>query len=1045
MSRRCIAWAVLGLGLAVAVQAAPPAEDITFGAGLVDGGYPHLAVEVLEPVLTQLEPGPQRTRAVRALEKAHRILSRYPRRDLPQEEEQAIQARHADAAAAYRDELLQAGPEGTADTFDGCLTLFEQARRLEGQFHVETDAERKNQIGRKAQGLYVRAVQGLQALTVRAQQAVQARQAGEPNWGTKAWQRWSDQRQQLQEVHLRCGVELNRVRFALYKANAAITGQRDRQMLDQVVAHLGELCHEYDGWAYSVLGYFTLGQAYMELRRHKDARVACEAAIPLMEDMLEEAGENRKELLPWHHRLLATWALAATHGGDFDEARRRIARYTVPEVRIALGEIHLIRARRLDATGQRDQAEALRRKGREVLARLAEVDSHWQSRVGDILKQYGGGAEYIGVLDKLAAAVRGRDNLAIIEWGQKALGHGESLSAEQRSDVLAELGAAYRRERMHFEAHTVYAHLAAVTKDDEQAEKHAGRAVAALRSRHRDSGDAADRELFDAARKWQRDRFGGPGAEYSRGAELKADKRYPQAIEQFRLVRKDSLYYESALEQIGECYVLEARRIEEEDPARSKELLKKGQEALEQFLEVAKRPTRLPRVARRRKQLRAAAVYRLATIHMWEGSSEYGDALRITEGYAEEFPEATLHRPYVSYLRVRAQLGLGEVEAAARELEQFREDRRGAGDSEKLTRLAEYAEDLVFRAYGNQAAGLRKEADKKEALAKNATAEDAEAVRREARALRRKADAAAATALRIVQGAVTDSPDQPFEKYQWLIYELIIRGRWHDLRPVLEAFQDRYGDLRGLTPEQREFAEGTVTTLGVAYYQTGRYESAWRVLSTRFGVLDREWTRAKEQDPNAEAPEDYWYVRLHVAHSSKALAIQAEDDDERQRRGEEALRIYGDIRKGLERFTREWWDVTVSMVEVQDTLGRHADNLPVLRRLLVTRPALGGSASRGRAAAALAHGAERATDLKVRKDALDLLVQVRLADLKELAGAGEHAKIVEIVTGIRNVAGDFGSAENRRLLRPFVEEAAENTPDDRTRREAEILLNRLSD
>lgn len=1031
-------------------------EDIAFGCGLADKRFFDLAIEVLSPKLQdQLESGADKGRVYAALVLAHKELANRRHVDLSADAEKKLREQHLSAAARYEGLLKKLDTSADPTTLEGLISLRNRALRLAQEAADAGSEEARSRLNAEMSEAFEATIRGMTALLPRLKAPIEKHEKNLPDWGVKgAVERWERELRDLQDPYIRAALELSRTRHMFYKALPVTDGNKRDSLLAQTIEELKRFCNEFDPWAYSIIGRLTLSQAYADQRKYEEARESAEPGLLLAEELLKQdkTGELKGAIIPYRNKLFAAWAYAMARLGKFDEALaklkdvRNAANQPDPEIDIRVAEILLMKAQELDAARKNDEVEPLREQARTILNRVASIDETFARRAGTIMQKFGlgGSVGYFDAFNKLEDARRSRDNQAVIEHATRVLSFGSAVPADKRAYALIVLGAGYWQERMWFEAYTVYTHLATSRDGGNDPEKWAQLAPVALQRQFEASQDPADKILMEGARKWLRDNFGGPDREFEEGKAARAKGDYVTAIEQFSRVPEVSAYYESALAQIGECHVLLAKKLRQSNPTQSAEHLEKGKAALLMFLDyIEKHPTDIPSIVRRRKHIKAGAVYRLATVYMWAGKEDYKACLELTSNYMEEFPDATTLHAYVFYNRVRALVELGELEKARAELVHLKAavSRLTESDAEKeveAKQLVSYPTDLLFRAYVDRSQALRKEEGELREQARTLASDNKEAAAlllEKADEAQNHADQYSVLALDLIAGVFAENPDQPFDKFLYVIYQCHRQDRLKDLRSYLELFLKRFGNDRTLTPPQQEEVDKARTLLGLTLFACGEFRLAEEALREREAAL----IRALEVNKDARRSAEYWTVRLHLAKAAMKLATESGEHWNR------AMTIFADLHKQVEEYSDTWWDVTASIAELRDIRGEYNDTLLVVGRYVATRPQLGGPAIRARYLHLLKQILKRGNkEQKAR--ALALAMQIEIAGIEELRADTQvepgvkHEKIIRAIDSARL---DYGSDVDMTRFREILKEVIGNAVEDRTKRDAQELMKKL--
>ena len=1046
LSRWIIRTALIAVAVLVWTPPALPAasvdEDVKFGRGLLEKGFYPLGIEMLESVEPRLETDSQKVSTYAALAEARMAMSQRPPSDLSGEEAEKYRNEQLRAAAEYRRRVAELGPLAGLDTLEGLTSRVSDAQRAYEQIKRTQSDDIREQLIKLMNDSFLSAIKGLEGLTQKNQNDLEAWYEKAPDdYEGAEHRRWKAQEDKLQEARLLSGIQLAKTRYAYSKTLDPAEAEAKHQLLTKTAEDLTNLCYEYSDWGATIDGYLLLADLQAN-RRKFDATE--EAALSALELLADYARANPSiNLDPWRNRALASWAYASAKLGRFTPAIKRMKDIDAPEVRIKLAEVYLMQAAYLAKHEKTDQADGATAKAEAVLRQVAAAGDAWAREAEDVKTRYGmAGTGYAAARQKLDDAILRRDWPAVIAAATELLSFGDAVPTEKRQQFLAAMGAAYWQQKMYYEGYTVYEYLALCGADENAAETNAKYAVACIERQYRKTDNPADFALVEAARKWRRDNFEtGAGQAYGQALEAKRDGRYEDAIRLFGQVPPDSLHFEPALEQRGECYLFFAAKLQKADPAKSAELLRKSKNDFLEFLRAARRPATVSRVLQQRKRFTPAAIYRLATVYLWRGSEDYKACLQLTTDFAERFPDATAWHPYVTEQRVRAHIGLNNLSGASAELAGLATQGAKLDDSDRSRQITERASEIVFAAYDGKAREFKKEAADKEAEAAK-TADPAQAKKLRAEAGEKLGDAAAA-----VQGAVdaiiagtADVNGLAYEKLLYVIYQYDWLGRRGDLIQYLGIFLDKFGDRKDLTPEQREDVAKAWIMLGITHFNAGQWEQANAVLQKRREVLDAEHAQLVKKIPSATRAPDYWTVLLYIGQSAKALAAESED------RAREATGIFEEIRKRMQRRSPDWWNLSADIIEVQNMRQWDDGTLIIASRTLATDTTLGGHAVRARYAAVLKDIYKRVeTDEKRRREVVGYLAQIYLADLDEFANGNQYADMIRLVLDLGAMEPDFAGAENRKKLRPFVQTVATNATDPVIRGEAERLLEKMKD
>ena len=1020
----------------------PLAEDAEFGCGLIKQGFYSLGAELLERRLGEVKSDAQKRRLYSALSTAHAALAQRNWLGLTPAEDKRRRAEHIKAASRYRTLLLKAG-SGARGTPEELIGLATEARRLQNQLAlVSAAADRKNLIQVMCTA-FESAIEGLEKLGQQASRALETHQEKEPeNPNGKAYKEWEKQFGELEEKDCRIGVDLNRARYWYAKALPASDAPKKKAMLEKAVDGLEEVVSQHGTRGYTIIGSEVLARAQMDLGKHADAAFTCESALELINDFLAQDPRHRAAMLPWRNRILGLYVLSLGRSGEYARAGAAAKRNNAPEVQAAWAEILLARARLFRAQKKVKEAQAIEARAKAALENVAKASEYWRRRAAELLQKYDPrGASYAAVLSQWQQDVRARNNPEVIAGAAKLLALGEAVPAEKRMYILRILAAVYRQEQMYFEAYVVYKHVAGASTNDDESANSAKGAVSSLGDRYKLSKDPADRGLLDAAKEWRRDNFKGPGIEYERAIDLKKRGKQKDAIREFGRVPEASLYYEPALEQLGECHVQLAKQLEKAKPAESAKHLALGRDTLVLFIKKIQRPAQLPKVIQLRKQFAPAAVYRLTAVYMWKGKEDHKACIDVTEGYLERFPDATNFHPYTLYNRVKALVALGRLEQAEADLIEMQRACAGIKDKKKAELMGPYATDLLSNAHRRAGAALRADAAAKDArAAKAADPKQAAALRKQADELKAQAVTVVNKAVTVVAAAIGANPNNiPYDKFWFVIVELMRQKRPNELSRYAKLFLGRFGDKKGLTPQQANEVDDTWIILIDAYRNSGQNREAYDTAVERYKELDAEFKNTGG-DIN-KAPRHYWTVQKRIARGARALALEGGADKEKYL--SVAMRMYGDLRKVLKKGSGDWWDVTIGMIEAQNSAGRYEGNILSIKRTLATRPGLGGGEFRDRYAQALEDMYKHLKGKESGPATLELLLRVRTADLEALRAAKEHAEMLRIIRSVGEAAADYGGAAARKKFEEFAAHVLKNAGDAAVRRDADVLLKRL--
>jgi|GEM_PF-6945358 len=1045
-SQRIIRTALVAAALLACTSRALPAasvdEDVRFGRGLLEKGFYPLGIEILKSAEPRLETDSQRAAAYAALAEAHMAMSQRPPSGLSGDEAEKFRNEQLQAAAEYSKRLADLGTAAGLDTLEGLTGRVADAQRAYEQMKRTQSDEIKAQMLKLVNDSFLSAIKGLEDLTQKNQNALDALYEKEPeNYESAEHRRWEAAQERVDESCLLSGVQLAKARYAYAKTLPSAEAEAKRRLLTKTADDLTDLCYEYGDWGPAIDGYLLLADLQVDRREFEEAARAAGSAVELVDDYAR--ANPAIKLDPWRNRGLAVWAYASARLERFTPAIEKTKDIDAPQVRIKLAEVYLMHAAYLVKHKQANKAAEATEKAEVVLRQIAAEGDAWAREAEDVKARYGlAGTGYVAARRELDDALLRRDYPAVVASATKLLSFGKAIPAEKSKQFLAALAAAYWRLEMYYEGYTVYEYLALREEDEQTAEVNAKYAVACIEGQYRKTNSTADLALVEAARKWRRDNFEtGAGQAYGQALDAKKDGRYEEAIRLFSQVPADSLHFEPALEQRGECYLFLAAELQRINPAKTAELLKKSKSDFLGLLQAVRKPATVPRVLQQRKRFIPAAIYRLATLYLWKGSEDHKACLDLTADFAERFPDATAWHPYVTELRIRAYVGLGDLVPASAELGGLAAQSEKLDDPEKAPQILSRASSIVFTAYDSKAREFKKEAEDKEAeAAKAADPEQARRLRAEAGEKREAAATAVQGAVNAIVAGVARADNLPYDKLLYIIYQYDSLDRRGELIYYLEIFLNKFGGRKQLTPEQRKDVAKAWIMLGIARYDSGQWEEAIAVLEKRRQEMDAEYAGQVAKDPNATRPPDYWTVLLYIGQSAKALAAESEE------RAKEALEIFEKIRKRIERRSLDWWDLSASIVEVQNMRQWDNDILIVVSRTLATERTLDGREVRERYMAVLKDVYRRVqADEKKRREVVDYLVQICLADLDELAKAEQYADIVRRVTELRDMESDLAGTDNRKKLRPFVQTVAANATDSVTKGEAERLLEKIKD
>lgn len=1037
---------LLGCGVAGAATIATVSEDVTFGERLVAAKFQSLGIGVLTARLDDLTTDEQKKSAYQALASAHESLARIRHPKWTPQQENDYREAQLKSAQTYRDLLARLGPAVQDASFEGLMKLRGEAELLMRRIPGEPSPAIKAQLSGRMIDLFKSVIKGFEQLEKQTKAVVKKIEEKEPTHGGEAVQkRYREKLLAAQQPRVAAGVELNRSRYRYYKALLSVKGhganaKKTEALLETVAEELDTLCAEFNEFVYTVVGQLTLARAQYDRRKYAEAQQACEPGLLLLEEFFRLSPDAKRTMMVWKYLLDTEWARAAGKLGEFDKGIERIKDIRNDETQFRLGELYLMKAQALSRKKDDAGAKAARRLGKAGLDRIAELNDAWAKRVFSLYVQHGvTGAGWRPILTDFKDAARKRDNASIIELGRKLLAHGDQVPARDRSLVLKLLAMAYRQGRRYHEAYTIYTYLAFDPAGASHAEQYANLAVVCLQSQYKGTTDSSDKRLLDIAKKWQRDHFGGPGKEYGIGMDLKDKGRHLQAIrEGFDKVPEASLYRESALVQTGECYVHLARSAKKANPALSEKYRLGAAKALNEFLAKIKVKTRDPKIADRRKRLKGVVIYWLATLDMWTGKEDYKALVERTEGYFEQYPDLEALHPYVSFLRVRALARLGQTVKAEAELADLRKKTELLQDAKRAKTYVNYACNLIFRGHVNSSRSLRKQAEARRAeAAKLAPVEKKKAgeLLDQAENLEGQANEAANRALELITELINKDPDQPFDIIYYVVHELMRLNQYHKAPYYIKLLVTKYGSLKGLNKDQIRAIQRAPVLLGIAYFHSGEYGNAYKVMKHRMGQIEK-----RHKDGTAW-PTEYWEVRRFVAKSAK----------ESKERRPEARTIFLDLHKRLKKFTADWWDVTVSITELRNMEGQDDINLLVIDRYLNTKPDLGGREIRGRYLRVLddiyrrSKGAGEA-ETKRRTRALSLMVKLQGSELKDLQGRQKFADMVRVISDFGTLIDmGFGGQEGRSTFLVYAQFAAENAQDEKVKNAAQELVDRLKE
>ncbi|MFW6158485.1 MAG: tetratricopeptide repeat protein [Planctomycetota bacterium] len=1030
---------VLAGALVLPARAAPLSEDVEFGVRLVEERFFELGIDVLGGTLEAVESEPQKVRILRALVDAHRHFSRatYPR--LSTEAANKERARHRDMLERHQKELDELGPR-TTGTVAEFLKQRARAEQL-AQRAARAGGEHKEQLTEDMIRAFERAVKGLKGLTAAAAEAIENHEKNRPEKEGE-FAEWGKAFDRLRGEHANAGYELNRTRFAFYRALPARYKEQKEKLLKTIIDHLEILCPEYGLRGETIIGQLTLAKAYLAAKRFDDAARSARTNLLLVQDAVKAAPRVAEQLKPWENRTRAVLARALARKGepDIQQGIQVLGDSTQPEVVLARAELYLMRALKLaHDPKQESRAKLFRQKAVEMLDALVEKHPQWEGEAVALRERSGlSGTGARSVLLKIQEARRANDNKAIIRLVPEFLAFGDAVKPEQRATALKLLAIAYRQEALFYEAFTVYRHIVHSGMGGEQAGTYGKLARLMMKKKWDQTGDDVDKDMYLWAKNWFLETFGGEAKQYEDGRQQLGDKQYRKAIATFEEVPRESLYYESAMVKLAEARFLLARRLRDGDPAQAKKLLDRARADLEQFIQRAKKKSIHPTVNQRRERLLPTAIYRLGRIYVWPEREDYEAYAALTEGFVDRFPDAAGYYPYVLYYRVLAQVRLGRLTGAEKTFGRFERLVEGLEGEEKERgeELLRFANGFLFHAHARAASKLRAEADELEAKAEK-TEDVAEAEELVDRAAEKRANAlrSANRALGIVTAAIDRNPDQPYEKVYWAVGEFHHQNRLNEGLPYLELFIKKFGDDRALGAERRRQVEKARLLLGRAYYETGQYDKAYAHLKEQYEKLDEAFARRKRVNDKA-APPAYWAAtRMDLARAAQKLAPGSDA------RLKEALGHFIDLLGKLPEGSGHWWDAVASIAELWNLDGRYEDNLRVLRRRAATSPRLGGEETRRRLETVVREIYDRSEAGDRKRKARNVLIHIRAADADERTEKKQYSEALDAIDAA--VGLDENLAGSKDTFLKWVRAALEGAADEEVRARARALQKRL--
>ncbi len=1025
--------------MASSAAAAPLDEDIDFGAGLVERGFPDLGIEVLENRLDEIEDEGQRAKALNALLAAHREFAGAVHGHLSSAEADAKRARHQEYVDRYSAELEELDPSARVGTVAEFLRLRAQAEQYANRAAVASGDQRDQLLQRMSQA-FERAIEGLERLTDVAAQALEEHEKQRPDDRAQL-QEWLRILGELQGKHANAGYELNRTRFAYYQALPPRETERRNELLQKTIEHLEILCPEYGLRGETIIGQLTLSRAYLAAEDYRQAQRSAEMNLLLIEDAMESVPQLTDELRLWEHRTKAVRALAMANQDSekIEEAIRYLDGIEMPEALIARGELILMLASRLREGGREERAEEAQERANTLLERLSEQHPQWEGQAISLRQRYGlDGMGPRAVMRQISEAHRARDNEALIRLIPQLLEFGDQITSEQRTTAFQLLAMAYRQENMFHEAFTVYRHIVSSGKGGEQEETYGRLARLMLRQQRDATGDEADELLYQWVRNWFLETFGGEPRMYEDALRHIASSEFEEAVASLAEIPEDSVYYEAAIVKTAEARMLWAQQLRNEAPQRSSSLLDQAKADFLRFMERAEQESIYSAVNRRRARLMPAAVYGLSRIYIWPGREDYEAYLELTENFVGRFPDAAVYHPAVSYYRVQALVRLellDDAEDAYAQLErvvlEMDEERQPQGE-----RLLRAADEARFRAHAANARTSRSEAQELEAQAEQAE-EPAErrGLREQIQEKRDIASQSANRALDIVTAMINRNPEQPYETLYWAVGEFHRQDRLNEGLPFLELFLERFEGDPLLTRTQQVQLERARILLGTAYYHTGQYEEAYIELKEQYDRLDEIYNRRLQHDEDATPPPYWATTRLHLAKAAQQLAPGSDAYLN------EALEHCTELLRRLTPYSEDWWDVVATIAELWNLDGRYSDNLRVIRRRAAGEPSLGGPEIRSRLASVVREVYNRSEPGEEQDRARALLVRIRAADARDEIESHNYGSALDAIERARELDPELAGGQETFIR--FIDSVIERADEEQVRERARELKTKL--
>jgi len=775
-------------------------------------------------------------------------------------------------------------------------------------------------------------------------------------------------------------LELARIRL-LFARNLLSSNEKEAKERETVLrdAHsdLRDFISDFQEFRVVVLAYQLDGQVLAELGDKQGALASFDSCIEKAKEIdglesvlasaLYEKAKAQLTVAPCEpSEALKTLNELTSRVPDGDLLMSQRVKLLKADIYIAEGKE--LRAKKKPREEWGAKYEEARKIARAVASAGDEFDYAAGERIAQCVEALGGGETALDTLVVADRLFREKKYAEAIPKYRQALSSAE-IPAPKRKEVVLRLATSYHLTGSYLESAAAHRGIAETYADDrESAEKAARLSADAYSKLKKDTQDPAlakflDSKASEAISFVDTLAGGGEGlGDFKLGLELYRKDRYKEAIGRFEKVRPISRIYDQALYYMAVCYNREYKNAAKSQgsKASAKALAQQSEAYFLKFIEEAKKRNMedVDEATRaERHDLIGRAVCALSNLYNGEELLNVQQALKVTDGFLDEYPNLADMIPYVIASRIQAQLKTNQREAAKREFEQFQKVRVPDNMKAKYYDAVYRVHLLLIRSitdemkpYRDQVAALSKrKGELQEQLAKVAESERT-AVEKEIKSIEAQIDAVNQKMnplrdemLASYEKLFEINPNQDFLVCKWVFSLLCEKGDYAKaIKYGDNAFRANYGNPKYATEVQRlqeQLGDVACSYARKLHDQPREARKYWKyavdLLKPRADFYQQQYN-ALPPEQQKWAPES-WSVRRNLADALKATGQYAD-----------AARLYDSIRASLVESSRgepnpDWWSAFYNSTECMLLEGRHKDALANIQSMIIRRPHLGGA------------------------------------------------------------------------------------------------------